>query len=414
MTIQIRILMNKKMKDNFFYDACVIGAGASGLAAASELASRGYRTVLIEQNKKSGRKLYATGNGRCNLANAVLSDSAYYGNLFAKSVVSAESVQDLTDWLEGIGIPLTEKNGYLYPKSLQASSVVWALTDAARLAGAEFLYDTKVTEICSDSGRSWIIKTEGTAARTIRSERLVLSMGSPAARELGAAKDTELYSLFENLSLEYRAYQPALCPLETEEDVRSLAGVRAGCRMMLLHGDSREEEDGEVQFTEYGISGIVTFNLATLADVKDTVLLNLLPEWDSDDELLSFLRGQSQRRSAFGAFNGILHEKVISYAFEHLSPGKGKRALSEWQDQELIRIIGHLGNMPLTVSGKKGDQGQAACGGVLCRLLDPDTMQVKGRPTLAITGEVTDVVGRCGGSNLMYALISGLRAGRNL
>ncbi len=414
MTIQIRILMNKKMKDNFFYDACVIGAGASGLAAASELASRGYRTVLIEQNKKSGRKLYATGNGRCNLANAVLSDSAYYGNLFAKSVVSAESVQDLTDWLEGIGIPLTDRNGYLYPKSLQASSVVWALTDAARLAGAEFLYDTKVTEICSDSGRSWIIKTEGTAARTIRSERLVLSMGSPAARGLGAAKASELYSLFDNLSLEYRPYQPALCPLETEEDVRLLSGVRAGCRMTLLHGDSREEEEGEVQFTEYGISGIVTFNLATLADVKDTVLLNLLPEWASDDELLSFLRGQSQKRSAFGAFNGVLHEKVISYAFERLSLGKGKRALSEWQDQELIRIIGHLGNMPLTVSGKKGDQGQAACGGVLCRLLDPDTMQVKGRPTLAITGEVTDVVGRCGGYNLMYALISGLRAGRNL
>ena len=152
----------------------------------------------------------------------------------------------------------------------------------------------------------------------------------------------------------------------------------------------------------------------TITDVKDTVLLNLLPEWDSDDELLSFLRGQSQRRSAFGAFNGILHEKVISYAFEHLSPGKGKRALSEWQDQELYRIIGYLRNMPLTVAGKKGDQGQASGGGVLCRTLDPDTMQVKGRPTLAITGEVTDVVGRCGGYNLMYAVISGLRAGRNL
>ena len=403
------------------YDACVIGAGASGLVSAAALARRGLHTILIDQNKKSGRKLYATGNGRCNLANAVLSDSAYYADAFARAVVNDASRQEMLSMLEEIGIPVTDRQGYLYPKSLQASSVVWALTDAARLAGVEFLYDSKAVSVkpgrdgknAGDS-EAWEVVTEGKTSHSIRTARVILAMGSPAARELGAAEEGEIYSLFQQLSLPYQPFGPALCPVETEEDLSSLAGVRVRCSMKLLHAGAVFEENGEAQFTEYGISGIVTFNLATMAGKGDSMILDLLPEWGSVEEVLYFLRKVVQARSAYGAFNGLLHEKLCLYALEMHCPGKGKQSLSEWSDQELSETIRSLKFMSLRVRGLRGEQGQACKGGVSTSVLDPLTMQVKGQPTLAVTGETTDVVGRCGGYNLMYAMISGLRAGRNL
>ena len=396
------------------YDACVIGAGASGLAAASALAMRGYRTVIVEQNKKSGRKLYATGNGRCNLANAVLSDSAYYDNSFANSVVTEDARKDLILWLRKIGIPLISRGDYLYPKSMQASSVVWALTDAARFAGVKFLYESKVISIHEteeSDPRLWMISISGKAEQSLTAKRLVLATGSPAAQTLGAAKDNELARLFNDLKLPVSPWHPALCPLETKEDMSFLAGVRSGCRMTLKE---TYVEEGEIQFTDYGISGIVTFNLATIAEPGDPVSLNLLPEWQDEKEVLRFLREISLTRSAFGALNGFLHEKICSHAIEQICPGKGKRSLSEWKDEELLAVIRYLMAMPLTVKSKRGDQGQAYRGGILTEVLDPGTMQVKDRPNLAVTGEVSDVVGRCGGYNLMYALISGRLAGRNL
>ena len=404
------------------YDACVIGAGASGLVSAAALARRGLHTILIEKNKKSGRKLYATGNGRCNLANAVLSDSAYYEDSFALAVVNEDSRREMLSMLEEIGIPVTDRQGYLYPKSLQASSVVWALTDAARLAGVEFLYDSRVVSVKQSTLQKeagypedcWELVTEGKKMHSFISRRVILAMGSPAAQELGAAKEEEIYSLFDQLSLPYRPYGPALCPLETGEDLSSLAGVRIRCGMKLLHAGTSFEESGEVQFTEYGISGIVTFNLATMAAEGDSVILDLLPEWESDGAVLHFLRNEEQGRSAYGAFNGLLHEKLCLYALELHCPGKGKQSLSEWSNQELSEVIHTLKSMTLSVSGLRGEQGQACKGGVSTGIMDPRTMQVKGRPALAVTGETTDVVGRCGGYNLMYAMISGLRAGRNL
>ncbi len=407
------------------YDACVIGAGASGLVAASVLARRGFRTILIEQNKKSGRKLYATGNGRCNLANAVLSDSKYYEDPFACAVVTEESVRELHRFLSLIGITLTNRDGYLYPASMQASSVVWALTDAARLAGAEFLYDTEITAILReepDAGaEGYLLHTAG--GRSIRVSRLVLSMGSPAAEQLGAAKKPTLYRLLMDLGLPYREFQPALCPLEAEDaspevllcsvsaaDQKALAGVRCHARLSL----GSEAEEGELQLTEYGISGIVTFNLSTIAEIGDRITVDLLPDL-SEREILRILRNQSGKRRLFAALNGLLHEKLCEYFLKGLFGEEGrKRALEGCTEEELTFLCHSLKHWELTITGKRGEQGQACSGGVSTEILDPATMTVTGEkryPHLAITGELVDVVGRCGGYNLMFALISGRKAG---
>ena len=430
------------MKNDKVYDACVIGAGASGLVAGAELAKRGMNTLIIEQNKKSGRKLYATGNGRCNIANAVISDSAYYYDGFATQVVTEGSMLLLRRYLTQLGIPLTEKNGYCYPQSLQASSVVWALTDHARLSGAEFLYDMEVvhvdrtnegafrlyvrsakagdgavktlTETVTDEGRDDSIEI-------IRCNRLVLAMGSSAAKELGAGKDEVITEIIEDLRLPYIDFEPALCPLIVSEDVSSLAGVRTHVRLRVGLSMDRPElgerltEDGELQLTEYGLSGIAVFNLSTLIDVGEKISLDVLPLWESAEDVLEFLKQQNPDRTIFGALNGLLHEKLCRFFLARvLGEGVEKKKLSAFSDEELLRLISEMKDWRLTVSGKKGEMGQAKRGGVSTEVLSPDTLQVRRDPRLAVTGELCNVTGRCGGYNLMFALISGIRAGQRL
>ena len=407
---------------NTSYDAVIIGAGASGLVCAAEMAKRGLRTLLVEQNKKSGRKLYATGNGRCNLANAVLSDSAYYGNSFAASVVTEGAAEEMKRGLEEVGILLTGRGDYLYPSSLQASSVVWALTDAASMAGTEFLYDTKVCRIerrkCENAegyGCTYLLHTSD--GGVIRTERLVLAMGSPAAPKLGAAPADAIYGLLKDLGLPFRAFEPALCPLETKEDLSSLAGVRTHAR--LTFGD--ESEEGELQLTEYGISGIVTFNLSTVMSVGDQIEIDLLPD-HSEGELLSFIRKQKQERRLMGVLNCILHEKLCGYFLEEcLGADSRKSVAASFSEKELGKLLHGMKHWKVTVSGKRGDMGQACAGGVLTTVMDPKDFTVRGDggeypalPGLAVTGELLDVVGRCGGYNLMFAMISGRKAGRSL
>ena len=396
------------------YDAVVIGAGASGLVCAAELGKRGLHTLLVEQNKKSGRKLYATGNGRCNIANAVLSDSAYYQNGFAASVVTEESVSELKDYLKEIGIPLTSRDPYLYPVSQQASAVVWALTDAARLSGVVFLYDTRVERIRREKRGGYVLYTGD--GKEIRTGRLVLSMGSPAAPKLGAAGADTLYGLLNDLGLPYREFQAALCPLETEEDLSELAGVRVAARLTV--GD--ESEEGELQLTDYGLSGIVTFNLSTLTGVGDTVKVDLLPDHDEAGLLDHFLH-QNKERRLFAVLNGLLPEKLCGYFLRRVwDEGALKMPLSAFSGEELKKLIRAVKHFQLKISGKRGDKGQACQGGVRPDIISPSDLSVIGskeipaQPGLAVTGELLDVVGRCGGYNLMFALISGRKAGRLL
>ena len=175
-------------------------------------------------------------------------------------------------------------------------------------------------------------------------------------------------------------------------------------------------EQGELQLTEYGISGIAVFNLSTLAKAGDTVRIDLLPLWEREEELITFLRAQAPDRSLYGVMNGLLQDKLCRF---HLCGQFGserlKLAVSAFTDQELLRLIRELKNWKLTVSGFRTEQAQAFRGGVDTGIMDTEGMLVKGSGApLAVTGELLDVVGRCGGYNLSFAMISGMRAGEKL
>jgi len=405
------------------YDACVIGAGASGLVCASELAKRGYTTLLLERNKKTGRKLYATGNGRCNIANAVLSASKYYGDGFASKVVNTGSAAMLKRYLEQLGIPLTDKSGYLYPQSLQASSVVWALTDAAVLAGVKIKYENELESVdrTAEGGFRLHVASPKDGSIEYQCNRLVLSAGSPAGESLGAADDENLGRILDDLGIPYIPFEPALCPLTVKEDVSELAGVRTRAVLRLgLSIDRRDfnedlTESGELQITDYGISGIAVFNLSTMVQGNESISIDLLPEWDKSEDVLRFIREQDQRRSIFGTLNGLLHEKICSFFLkEHFGKERFKKTAEEFEDEELLHLIDNVKDWRLNITGKKVGSEQASRGGVKTHILSPDTMQVRREPRIAVTGELCNVTGRCGGYNLMFALISGLRAGQRI
>ena len=415
--------MKSKISIEKVYDACVIGAGASGLVCASELAKRGYTTLLLEQNKKSGRKLYATGNGRCNIANAVLSASSYYGDGFASRVVNSGSAAMLKRYLEQLGIPLTDKDGYLYPQSLQASSVVWALKDAAVLAGVRIKYENELESVERTAEGGFRLHAVSPKDGNVEyvCNRLVLSAGSPAGDSLGAAKEDKLCSILDDLGLPYLPFEPALCPLTVKEDVSELAGVRTRAVLRLgLSIDRRDfnedlTESGELQLTDYGISGIAVFNLSTMVQGNESISIDLLPEWDKNEDVLRFIRQQDQKRSLFGTFNGLLHEKLCAFFMkEHFGNDRIKKPAAEFDDEELLSLIGNIKDWRLSITGKKKGSEQASRGGVKTHILSPDTMQVRREPRIAVTGELCNVTGRCGGYNLMFALISGLRAGQRI
>ena len=162
---------------NSHYDICIIGAGPAGLAAAIESSRRGLSCLLLDRNKKPGKKLYATGNGRCNLCNEHYDRDCYYGSDFASEIIYKRNLRDfVTEYMDGLGIKTVSKNGYYYPMSMQASAVVWALRDAAVMNGVEIISDSEVFAV-EDKGDKYIISYSG--GKTAEAESVILATGSP-------------------------------------------------------------------------------------------------------------------------------------------------------------------------------------------------------------------------------------------
>ena len=269
------------------YDVCIIGAGASGLVSAIESSRRGLSCIVIDKNKKAGRKLYATGNGRCNLTNDEWDDTSYYGNPF--------------------------------PASLEASSVVWALNDTALNFGTVFLYDhraTKISEITVENvGVLYEIAVEGTKDKEdnqfVLARNLIIACGGSAAPGIGSADPGETEILFDSACIPYNSFAPALCPVHISEDMSSLAGVRTKARVTA----SGHSEFGELQITDYGISGIVVFNLAYYMEQGEEVQINIIPRVSEEDFIDSFKdqQGLYPDRSLILFLNGYINDNLCSY-----------------------------------------------------------------------------------------------------
>jgi len=399
----------------FDYDVCIVGAGASGLMAAVQLAGSGLRVLVIDKNKKSGTKLYATGNGKCNLGNALIAPEKYYNDPFANGIVTSENAEALLNTFRKIGVPVYDKNGYYYPISNQASTVVWALNEAAKKdKNVQFLFKEEVTKIGvkEKSTLDEYFEITTGSSKLITARKVILAMGGISQKALGAAEETTSTKLLSELSLCLKSFSPALCPLKTKEDVSTVSGVRTPVRVQ--HSGSGMVDEGELQFTNFGLSGIVIFNLSTLVSGQDVLKIDFLPKVSKTEFVSSAiaLKNDYPEKRFLSYLNGYLNDKLCNYFLSRFSLEEFSGMKMKDITKEILEdLYDLLSAVEFTVSVYEDyERAQITKGGILTDSLDSASMRVNGYYGLYAIGEVLNVQGMCGGYNLMFAFQSGILA----
>jgi len=368
-------------------DVLIIGAGASGLAAAYRSAAGGKYTIVLERGAIPARKIYATGNGRCNYTN-----KAAKGYAELVKVMSSE-----------FGIEPAEEDGRIYPRSFEAASVAEALVSAAERAGTGIACGAEVTS-CGCCGPVFTaVCSDGS---TYRAGTLILATGGKAGIQYGCYGDG--YGFAKSFGHRIIKPIPALDGLVCGQDIEAIHGVRVKARASLLQ--VRDEvcketasETGEVQFTKNGISGICVMDLSRELRLRPgtsyVLSLDLFPE-KSLEELTALLR--SRREEMGCGISWLVPKKLKEYLHTRMAPG----------DHGIAAMAALAKDLRFDITASRGwKTAQTTCGGVPLKEVDPESFESLKQPGLYITGELLDYDGPCGGFNLNWALRSGLAAG---
>ena len=398
------------------YDVIVIGGGASGMTAAVCAARNGKKVLLLEKNNKLGKKIAASGNGKCNLTNAVISSECYHDAYpdELSVILNRCDRETVLSFMRSLGIRCKEKRGYYYPMSEQAAVVVQMLQ-----AELEHLKVTVVLEECFRTiNRNKAGFTVLTDKHQYQAAKVVLASGGMAAPKLGA-EDTG-YLTLKQLGHTIAEPVPALVQmLAKERYIKKISGVRSEAKICLKAGDRRYFEEGEIIFTDNGISGIPVFQLSRYVTepVKSgempQLLVNVVPDCEST-ELLREIREMIQYNPQLPLeylFRGYCNHKLV-YALLCEAGLDATMPCKSVKPVEIEKLVKLLFAVPFQITGTNGfEQAQVTRGGVPLYEINPATMESKKVSGLYITGELLDVDGMCGGYNLHFAWATGMIAG---
>lgn len=395
----------------------IIGGGASGMMAALTAAEDGgRRVVLLERQQRVGRKLLATGNGRCNLTNTGAAAENYHGENadFVRPALEKFPPRAAMDYFASLGLLMTEEyGGRVYPLSNSANSVVDVLRFALDRAGVELRTGVVAREILRADG-GYEIKYDG---GSLHADWLIVACGGAAGSKLGGVRDG--YELLKPLGHKATALRPSLVQLLTAPEYpRALKGVRADCRISLQRGEETLcEGRGELQFTETGVSGPAAFDISRRAaseDGKLTLSIDFLRDYPRERvlELLRARRAALPDLPAEELLTGMLHNRLGRMMIKYAGIG-AQAPLRLLEDEELERVADACRNFRLALLGTEGfDCAQVTAGGIKTGGFDPETLESWFMPRLFVCGELLDVDGDCGGYNLQWAWASGRLAGR--
>lgn len=406
---------NRKKKAGDDMVIGIIGAGASGMAAAlTAAAHHDVQVLLFERQARVGRKLQATGNGRCNLSNRNTSVQRYHGEHpeFSGYALRCYDVANTLAWFSAMGLyTVTEESGKVYPYSDQANSVVDVLRFALQRDNIQLISGTEITRVRkTESG--FELRTE---AEYYHCDRLIIACGGLAGTKLGGSMSG--YKLLRGLGHSCSRLRPALVQLKSDwNGCVSLKGVRANCHAAIYcNGNLHSQSTGELQFTDYGISGPVIFEISR--DVCQgsgswMCRLDFLPDMQEDTLRTELLRRRETNLSTEELLTGILHNRLGRV----LTATAGVRckdcaALSDSDVDALIKVVKSL---EISLTDTLGmDSAQVTAGGILTAEFNAETMESRLVPGLFACGEVLDIDGDCGGYNLQWAWSSGRLAGES-
>lgn len=390
----------------------IIGAGAAGMAAALAAAeNQNNQVVLLERQARVGRKLLATGNGRCNLSNLHAAERVYHGDdpYFSKTAIGAFGPKETLAWFETLGLyTVAEESGRVYPYSDQANSVVDVLRLALEKPNITLKTGFDVQKIKKEAQGFLVSNGE----ETVCCDKLIVACGGLAGTKLGGSMAG--YKLLAKLGHKCTRLRPTLVQLKCGwAGVVSLKGVRANCHAKILRdGEVFAQSAGELQFTEYGISGPVVFEISRdVCQGKGTwsAIFDFLPDW-TEERLLKALE-KREEMPLEELLTGILHNR-LGRVLTRCAGVKGKTYVKELTPEELQAVCHCVKGFQLELTEPLGmDSAQVTAGGVITADFDPKSMESKLVPGLYACGEVLDVDGDCGGYNLQWAWSSGRMAG---
>ena len=399
----------------------IIGGGASGLAAALSAAEKEEtQVVLLERQARVGRKLLATGNGRCNLTNLHAAVGGYHGSApeFARYAIEMFPPEKTLDWFRSLGLlTVAEDSGRVYPYSDQANSVVDVLRFALEKPNIQVKLGFEVEKV-KKTASGFLVQSRGEG---VECNRLIIACGGLAGTKLGGSMSG--YKLLRSLGHGCTKLRPTLVQLKSGwRGAAALKGVRANCRAAVVHdGKVTAESEGQLQFTEYGLSGPVIFEISR--DVCQgggdwLCRLDFLPEMDGKALISELEKRRNTVLPVSELLTGILHNRLGRVLTQSAGLTLNGPA-SSLSDGELVQAARGVKCLEVSLTEPMGmDSAQVTAGGILTSQFDEKTMESRIVPGLYACGEVLDIDGDCGGYNLQWAWssgrLAGLRAGGKL
>lgn len=403
-------------------NVAVIGGGASGLCAAVELVSNatdknGIQVTVLEKMTRVGKKLLVTGNGRCNITNMNAAVSGYRGDTeFAETALKRYTPEKNIEFFNSLGLyTRTEEDGRVYPLSNQASSVLDALRFECERLGVKLVCDYRAVhlkEVSTAFTRKIVVNNRD------RFDYVIVAAGGKAAKIHGT--DGDSYDLLKMLGHTVTSIAPALVSLNCENFTKSLKGIRSVCGVeLVIDGKSEYKNSGEVQFTDYGLSGIPIMQLSRFVSMSPSndiqIILDLTPDF-SEEKLLSYLISRREKDTGLceNMLSGIINKQICITIMKECGIAVNGR-VNGLSDEQIKSLCAILKRWKINVKNSRSfDFAQVTAGGLNCSEFNPETMESRLCSGVYCCGEALDVDGDCGGYNLQWAWSSGRTAGKSL
>jgi len=399
----------------------VIGGGAAGLFAAICAARMGAEVTVIEKLDKVGKKILATGNGRCNFTNIDCNVDYYKSNNkeFISKVFSKFNNDNAISFFEELGVfHKVEGEGRVYPYSEEATAILDVLKLEAKRVNVEFIVDSEVTRIEKKGNRFFVYSKSGTA---LKPDKVIIATGGMAGPQYGCSGDG--YHFAKKLGHNIIDIKPGLVKVKPISKIKEIKGVRVkGAVSIVRKGQSYATEIGEIQFTDDALSGISVFNLSSEVqkiidkDKTCTLRIDLFPEYTVEDLIiiLQMRKAYSNNKTVEEFLIGLIKKKVIIYILKEIGITNTNMNCSKLKKEDVERIAKVLKQWDFKIYDTyKWKEAQVTTGGIDTLEIDSTTMESNKVKGLYFAGEVVDVDGICGGYNLQWAWASGNIAGVN-
>lgn len=393
----------------------VIGGGASGLMAAINASNGNNNVLVLESNQDIAKKILVTGNGRCNYWHEPLDISSYYTDNEENLLKILSNHEKVFSQLSSFGIFPKNKDGYFYPLSNQATSVRDMFKYQLAKKNIMIKNDFAVIDIVKENNK-FIIKSD---TENIECDKVILATGSNAGLK---EENNTIYDILKRLGHKINPVLPCLTPLIVDGAKKyNWAGIRTDASLTLISDyKTLREERGELQFTNNGISGIVTFNISGYASRELAkhnevmVKINFLPDILDIQSFLDERAKIMENVTMNELLNSLLNYKLVGLLL-HLSHIEGNNFYHDLSEKQKNWLINNIHNFECHIADVEGfNHAQVATGGVSLSEINPKTMESNIISNLYITGELLDVDGICGGYNLAFAFITGHLAGKYL